>query len=175
MLAEWPLPARGHIERGLAELAASRDSEGVEDIAADHARLFVGPGRVVAPPYESVHRSYEGLLFDEETLAVRAWYRRYGLSAPREGREPDDHMGLELEFLATLLGAALEAIDEDDDHDAAVFAQGARDFLDEHVRQWAPTFFGIVLEQAATHFYRGVAHLALGLLDESATILPVAP
>ena len=143
-------------------------------IAADHARLFVGPGKVIAPPYESVHRSFEGLLFDEETLAVRAWYQRFGMSAPRVGREPDDHLGLELEFLATLLGASLEALDEDDEHDATLFAQEAGAFLDAHVRQWAPEFFEVVLAQAQTDFYRGVARLGLGLLEESAAILPPA-
>lgn len=173
MLEEWPLPRRGATEAGLADLAASRVEEH-RAVAADHARLFVGPGRVIAPPYESVHRSDEGLLFDEETLAVRAWYQRFGLSAPRVGREPDDHLGLELEFVATLLGASLEALDGDDEHDATLFAQAAGAFLDAHVRRWAPTFFGIVLTHAQTDFYRGVARLGLGLLEESAAILPPA-
>ncbi len=169
MLAEWPLPAERATMRGLRELARHRDeNETAESIAADHLRLFIGPGHAVASPYESVHRSLEGLLFDEQTLQVREWYKRFGLSAPREGKEPDDHIALELEFVALLLGAA-EAKNDDD---ASLFAQAVAQFTTAHLRTWAPAWFGIVLTQADTAFYRGVAHLGLGLLDELATTFP---
>ncbi|MBO2519906.1 MAG: molecular chaperone TorD, partial [Firmicutes bacterium] len=40
---------------------------------------------------------------------MRNWYARYGLVAEKKGQEPDDHVGLELEFVAHLAGLALEA------------------------------------------------------------------
>lgn len=173
MLADWPLPAEGATARGLRELGLHRDgAETADDVAADHMQLFVGPGHVPASPYESVHRSQEGLLFDEQTLQVREWYHRFGLNAPREGREPDDHIALELEFVAALLSAALEAFDTGADDDASLFTQAAAEFTATHLEQWAPAWFGIVLTQAQTSFYRGTAHLGLALLDTLRAKLP---
>lgn len=173
MLAEWPLAPEGETAAGLRELARHREEgETADDVAADHMRLFVGPGHVPISPYESVHRSVEGLLFDEQTLQVRRWYHRFGLTAPREGREPDDHIALELEFVATLLGSAVDAVDAGENDDASLFAQSTAEFTAEHLGTWAPAWFGLVLAQARTPFYRGVAHLGLGLLEKLRLDLP---
>lgn len=178
VLAGWPLPLpgaedAGDTAAGLALLAESAVvGEDTRQVRADHSRLFVGPGRLPAPPYESVHRSQERLLFDEQTLAVRGWYKHYGLSAPRQGREPDDHLGLELEFLAQLLVWALEALDDGDATAAATFTQAAGRFWAEHPQQWASTLFCLVDEHAATAFYRGLARLGLGLMAAAAAVLP---
>lgn len=171
-LAAWPLPDRERTAVGLAELVASRAGDNAAQIARDHARLFTGPGKLLAAPYESVHRSAEGLLFDEHTLRVREWYHHYGIRAPRERREPDDHIGLELEFLAALLGWSLEAHEAGAGGDAAAYAEAAGAFLEEHLHRWAPTLFDLVAERAETSFYRGVAHLGHGVLDEARRIWP---
>lgn len=173
MLADWPLASERATARGLRELARHRESgESADDVAADHMALFIGPGHVPASPYESVHRSVEGLLFDEQTLQVREWYHRFGLTAPREGREPDDHIALELEFVAALLNAAIDAFEAEADEDASMFVQSAAEFSAAHLTQWAPAWFGIVLTQSSTAFYRGVAQLGLGFVDELGTRLP---
>lgn len=172
VLEQWPLPPAGATAVGLKLLADSaRSAEDAVTIAADRTHLFVGPGHVPAPPYESVHRSADGLLFDQETLQVRAWYRRFGLRAPRSGREPDDHIGLELEFLAQLLAWALDALDDEDPAAAAEFTTAAAQFLDEHLARWAPTLFAGMLEHSVTDFYRGVAHLGVGFVQETERVL----
>ena len=170
LLAEWPLAPAGWTPAtseprgdatatGLAHLATVHDADAV---AHDHARLFVGPGRLQAAPYESVHTSEEGLLFEAETLDVRAWYRHYGLSAPRVGREPDDHLGLELEFVATLATWALDALEAGRSEEAAVFAHGLRGFVEAHLA-WLPAYTALLAERAETDFHRGLAHLTRGL------------
>lgn len=173
MLAQWPLTADPTAE-GLRLLQASGQdaAESEHEIAADHARLFVGPGRLRAAPYESVHRSADRLLFGEQTLAVRDWFRAYGVSAPCQGREPDDHIGLELEFVAMLLEWALEAVEEGEDLEVESFTRAAAEFVEEHPGRWAGAFFELVAAEAHTDFYRGVARLGLGWLQEAATRLP---
>ncbi|WP_176489688.1 TorD/DmsD family molecular chaperone [Mobilicoccus massiliensis] len=167
VLDSWPISADDMAtRRGLELLARPHDHA---RIRADHTALFVGPGAMKAAPYESVHTSREGLLFEPETLDVRGWYRHYGLSAPRLGREPDDHVGLELEFVATLAGWAAEADDEGDRASASVFADGIRGFVTAHLLSWGPPFCDLVATQAGTDFYRGVAELTRGFL----TALPV--
>lgn len=78
----------------------------------DAMHLFGTLGRPLAEPHESVWLSREHLLFEEQTLQVRACYRRYGLGLVDQGREPDDHIGFELLFLAELLGLLAGAWEE---------------------------------------------------------------
>lgn len=168
MLAQWPLPARGSTATGLDLLRESRsEGEDYDDVDSDRLRLFVGPARLKAAPYESVYLSREGLLFEDETIAVRRFYRRFGLQVERLNRDPDDHIGLELNFLATLCLRALDALEADDPQAASAFIDGHAQFLDEHLCAWAPQFIERVGEHAQTAFYRGIAHLLEGTLDEA--------
>lgn len=187
MLEQWPLSGDRATRRGLRLLARWRESaetgetgeagetgmeRAAEAVRLDHQHLFVGPGHATASPYESVHRSAEGLLFDESTLDVRAWYHHFGVSAPREGKEPDDHIGLELEFLAALFTSALDSLAASDDEQASGFVAAAAQFTTDHLAQWAPAWFRLVAETAETDFHRGLAQLGLGLLDALASVLP---
>lgn len=178
MLEQWPLAATGHTRTGLRLLARWRDDaeadlhHAADEVAEDLMRLTRGPGRAVASPYESVHRSEEQLLFGEHTLAVRDWYRRFEISVPNQGKEPDDHIGLELEFLATLLVWSLEALDEGEDEQSGAFVAAAATFAAEHPMTWAPGWFESVIDGAQTDFYRAVGHLGLGLTDALAQVLP---
>lgn len=143
------------------------------DLQRDFARLFVGPDRLLAPPWESVYLSHEHLLFEEQTMAVRRFYGRFNLRAPRLNSEPDDHIGLEFAFMAHLSALGLTAVNQHDTDALAEALQAQRDFLDEHLLRWAPEFCQKVISQAETPFFRGVAHLALGSLQNSAQMLDI--
>ncbi|MDD9206982.1 molecular chaperone TorD family protein [Georgenia sp. 10Sc9-8] len=60
LLAEWPLDDADSA-RATTLLAEYRlAKEDLSRIRRDYGRLFVGPGRMIAPPYESVYRSDAG-------------------------------------------------------------------------------------------------------------------
>lgn len=167
MLASWPLPPSEATSRGLAAWRRSAEiSEDERVVRRDHRRLFVGPGPLLAPPYESVHRSVDRLVFEAQTLQVRAVYARHGLAAPQLDRHPDDHIGLELDLLATLSLRAMDALDADDAATAAELEDAQRTFLAEHLLRWAPGLMLTIEQQADTDFYRGVGALGTGLLEE---------
>lgn len=63
-----------------------------------------------APPYESCYRSPERVLPQASALEVREQYRNAGLAVKRLNREPDDHIGLELEFMYYLNHQASAAL-----------------------------------------------------------------
>ena len=169
MLADWPLPSGEVTARGLDLLAASRErGEDARAVKRDHARLFVGPDTLLAPPYESVHRSADGLVFEEETMAVRAFYARFDLTAPRVGRDPDDHIGLELAFVAALATRALDAIEAGDEAERARILEALREFLDDHLLAWGPDLMVMIGERAETAFYQGVSALGFAALEHAA-------
>lgn len=174
-VAAWPLERDADTAAGLSLLAGALgapDADRTAALAADYTQLFVGPGAMGACPWESVHRSEEGLTFEAETLQVRRAYAAAGLQAPAFNREPDDHIGLELAFVGELAVAALDAR-ERGDADGESFALGAAGrFVREHPGVWGPAFAGLVIAGATTDLYRAAGHLLRGALPQFARILP---
>lgn len=179
LFSDWPLGGGEQATAfGLTLLQGFRDAwshDALPDLRWDYTRLFVGPGPILAPPWESVYRSRERLLFEPTTLDVRRAYARFGLQAPRLNQEPDDHLGLELAFMLHLCGLGVQAAQAQDNValDTALAAQ--RDFLSQHLLQWAPECLTRVTEHAHSDYYRGVAHLALGTLARAAVLLGAEP
>ena len=172
LFADWPLPVDDQFTiRGLNDLqafSASWEANKLSDLKKDYQQLFVGPHRLPAPPWESVYLSVEQLVFEKQTLAVRQYYARYGLQAANLYKEPDDHFGLEMGFIAHLCTLGLEAIGQGDTQVLQSHIDAQRDFLEEHLLLWAPEFLNRVKGNAQTDYYRGLAHLALGCLAGAA-------
>lgn len=140
-----------------AREAAQADPQAVAArLRQEFVTLFEGPGAMIAPPWESVYRTEEQLLFGPTTFKVRLYYRRWGLGLPEAGREPEDHITLELEFLNFLLEQGAE-------HERSAF-------LREHLLTWVPQFCSLVEDGAESRFYQGVAKLLLGYIKAEAAI-----
>lgn len=169
------------VQQGLALLQswaqtvrAGMSSEAFDELRVDYTRLMLAGDRVLAPPWESVYFSEERLVFQEQTMQVRAWYHRFGVDATNHAQEPDDHIGLEFAFVAHLAQQALAALEQDepDTFENALAAQ--REFLSEHLLRWAPQWCNLVESQAYTDFFRGIALLTKGILAELTEELEIA-
>lgn len=121
-------------------------------------RLFTGPETILAPPWESVYRSKEGLLFEETTYQVRELYHQYGLKFVGENNEPDDHIAIELEFLLYLNDLCLT---ETDDEKVEKLLEQQIYFLEQHMQQWIPAFCEKILKNTDSSLYKGAALLLL--------------
>lgn len=152
------------LQQWMRDYTAGRPAADYEAVRSDHMHLFLGPGTVLAAPWESVQVNDEHLLFQAETLQVRSWYRRYGLEMIRLHQEPDDHVGLELAFLAHLAQLALAAQTADDQPALAEMRDAQRLFLTTHAQRWIPGWSAQVLQHARTDYYRGLAQLTVGVL-----------
>ncbi len=169
---EFPLAIdRPAVADGLAALqqwsrdfVAGRPAADYEAVRSDHMHLFLGPGTVLAAPWESVQVDDEHLLFQTETLQVRSWYRRYGLQVIRLRQEPDDHVGLELAFLSHLAQQALTAQAAGDTAQLTEMLAAQRLFLKTHAQRWIPGWSAQVIQHARTEYYRGLAYLTVGVL-----------
>lgn len=118
--------------RVLADEAAADEDD---RLRSEYTRLFLGPEKLPAPPWESVYVNGEPLLFQESTLVVREAYRRSGYVSAGYPREADDHVAIELDFMATLAAKTCEAAAGDR---GALEAQRA--FLEEHLLAWIDSF-----------------------------------
>lgn len=170
--ADQPATAKGLglLQRWAKAYAADPEAL-LGDVQSDYTRLFMQVAGLPVAPWESVYYSEERLVFQESTLDVRRWYRRFGLEPINLHKEPDDHIGLELLFIAHLARLALKATQEDSTTDLERPLEAQRGFCKEHLLIWAPVWCDLMLEHARTDYYRGLALLVRGALTELANVL----
>ena len=165
VLDDWPLARDDDTVRGLESLRDGTTTP-LDVLLVDHRDLFEGPDHVLACPYESVYLSDDHLTFEEQTLDVRAFYNRFGLQAPSVGKEPDDHIGLELSFISHLCVLGLDAIEASDPDAETAMIASVGDFLDLHLLRWVDDCLDRVVEHATTDFYLGLGHLTRGTVRQ---------
>jgi TorA maturation chaperone TorD len=147
------------------------DDLAMQDLNDDHIRLFIGIGHVLAPVWESVHLSAEHLIFQQPTLDVRQWYRRFGIEAENLNREPDDHIALEMAFIAYLANLGVQALENGNTGECERLLEAQHEFTSQHLLKWAFLWCQLVIENAHTNFYLGIAWLTRGALIELASLL----
>lgn len=143
------------LRRAIEQLPEDPDRETMDQLAADYASIYLNHG-IQASPEESVWIDEENLAYQDSMFQVRDWYARYGMSAPNWRIRPDDHLALELEFVARLLSA---------DVDADRLHQAAR-FMDEHLLRWLMRFSERVAARCDTPYFAGVAMLTGAYCEE---------
>ncbi|MDR2196721.1 MAG: molecular chaperone TorD family protein [Coriobacteriales bacterium] len=145
--------------------AASRElADVVAELGREWLRLLVGYGEPEAPPWATWYFEKDPVIFGSKTLEVRQWYARYGLELERKYHEPDDHLGLMLQFLALLISRESEAQVAGEAQTAKRYQQEQRDFLEQNILPWLPNWQARVAEKAKISFYRGLALLIGGAL-----------
>jgi DMSO reductase family type II enzyme chaperone len=130
----------------------------------EYPRLFIGPGHVPAPPYESVHRQdvpeiERGLVMGRSTVDARRRYAEAGLQLSPDFTDLPDHIAVELEFMYFLCTKEAEAWQVQDGEAALQRRAAEHAFLSEHLSKWVPTFCQAVTQAAQEEFYRGLVCL----------------
>ncbi|MEG0070894.1 MAG: molecular chaperone TorD family protein [Raoultibacter sp.] len=126
----------------------------------DYTYLFYMVGASHTSPYESVYRTDDRTMFGPTTLEVRALYRSFEMQLAQAESQPDDHIGLELAFLAHLFNLLQNQFGSQEDAEAERTLQVLKDFLSEHLLVFAPTYLANVQTRANTGFYRAIASIA---------------
>jgi putative dimethyl sulfoxide reductase chaperone len=131
----------------------------VSELSQEFTRLFIGPTPI--PLYESVYRSPNGLVMQEETIRVLEKYMKAGLAINPTQSFPADHIGAELEFLFFLCkkGAKEEAPRK---RDANLKLQ--EEFLREHLNLWAGSLCDRLFQEAESPYFRGLAKMTKGFI-----------
>ena len=137
-----------------------------QKLKPEFTRLFIGPHHLPAPPYESVYRSVERVLMQKITIEVREKYRDAGLEVKNLGHEPDDHIGLELEFMYYLNRKATDGLKREDLPAMLTAVETQNFFLTEHLSQWVPTFCDDIAANACQDFFRCLAGFVKGFIRE---------
>lgn len=150
------------------------------DLAVDYARVFLSAGvydGLTAEPYESVFTSEDQLLMQEARDEVVTIYRENGVDIDPELHMPEDHLGLEFEFIAIMADKTAEALRDADTVADEDFSEPARmvhvqaDFIENHILNWIDALIEKVDEFAQLPLYPALMRIAKAYTKNDAALL----
>lgn len=136
-----------------------------EDLSVERTRLLRGikPEYGPPPPYESVYR--EQRVVGASTLEALRKYSKAGVRLAGNCKEIPDHIGIELGFMQFLCDKEFEAWKRGDLEDAMKYLSMEKEFINEHLAEWVPTFCDLVIAQTNIGFYLGLARITKGFIE----------
>lgn len=132
-------------------------------ILADYLTLFGSSGIPLAAPFESSYPAY-GIKENQEIIpAVHYTYLSYGWQAEKIEEVPDDHLGIEIQFLNLMLEKYNEV---DDGICRKELTSDIKKFIDNHLRPWLTPWNRLMQKHASSDFYKGIAYLVLACVQD---------
>lgn len=120
-----------------AQQLAAEGGNSVQQASVEYTKLFVGPPRPAAAPWETMYRpGSEGATvgFGQATFEMRALLREAGLEVSNENNQYADHIGIELLYASVLCERLAQADDDAEARDELV--EKLKGFADEHPLAW---------------------------------------
>jgi TorA maturation chaperone TorD/NAD-dependent dihydropyrimidine dehydrogenase PreA subunit len=133
--------------------------EALRTLEIEYSRLFVGPARLEAPPYESVYRDPQGLVMGTAAQDVLWCYAAEGLTLSPGYHDLPDHVAVELEFMAHLAGREAQAWKREDVEGALTYLGKEDAFLRDHLKGWVSAFCERIRGGTEHPFYAALATL----------------
>ncbi len=149
-----------------------RDLKEVEtELAAEYAGIFLGVRQIVPHPSESVYAGSERLVMQRQRDEVLEMYRQMGLDKVSEFTEPEDHIAVELSFMAHLARETATALESKKVPEAKRYTELQKRFLSEHLARWTPKLCDDIQRAAKLDFYRGIAMVTRGFVSMDFSML----
>lgn len=165
---QFPLEAaNGQIKSGLEQLifcTSNLDNQdslrSIEQVNVEYTELFIGPGAPKAPPWESFYNTRKKLFFGTTAYVMKDLLNKQGLESKNSGRQPEDHLGLELLYLTVLT----ENMHNHDRQSQVTIIKDQLAFMDEHLLSWIPKLYDDAKNSGSIGFYSGFIELIWGTL-----------
>ena len=133
-------------------------------LAVEYAGLFLGAWRLPHPS-ESVYVTEGQLLMQKPRDQVLKVYRDMGVDKVDQFTQPEDHIALELQFMAHLCDSTSLALKEGRLSDATKYLDVQKGFLDEHLIKWVPKLAADIIKSARAEFYKAIAKITEGYVE----------
>ena len=132
----------------------------LDQLAVDYAAIYL-TGAYGASPCESVWTDDDHLACQDAMFALREIYAAAGLAAEDWRRRPDDHLVLQLLYIAHVLRRA-NGPDE---------LRRLAAMMDEHLLRWLPDFAARVAARCETPFFAVLGGLTLAWCEQLRDLL----
>lgn len=128
-------------------------ADDLERHQVDYSSLFVGPFKLLAPPYGSIYLE-DGKFMGHSTTQVQDMNQQEGLDIIV--KDAPDHISVELEFMYFLALKEAAAQENSDEQQAECLRKKQASFLRIHLGMWVTEFARNVEQHAETGFYKAV-------------------
>lgn len=149
-----------HLVEALNRLQDRQDAQ--LELAADFCDLFLKSDRDSALPYASVYTD-QGLLNGKPAQQMRELLGAHGVKVEQNLNEPEDHLAIQLDFLAHL---AISANQIEHSAQLSLAHQAQSDFISQHLLTWLPAFAERCNQFDAFGLYSAAARLALAFIQQ---------
>ena len=147
---------KGAIGKDIAEAKLQLDIE--------YANLFLGIIGKPPHPSESVYTSENHLLMQEPRDEVMFAYRSVGVDKVEGFTEPEDHVAIELQFMAYLCQKTIDAMRSGDHELAKRYLNIQLEFVVKHLSVWIPALTKDIIQGGKIGFYTGAARITNGFV-----------
>lgn len=161
---DFPDPL-GFMKKALDSLPETLGQTILDKLASDYADIYLTHA-IHASPYESVWLDEDHLMQQEPMFKVREWYERYGLASEDWRIRSDDHLALQLQFIAFLLNPNSDKASMGETFPMQKRIEDAAQFMDEHLLLWLADFSHLVMQRCMTDFYASAAILTYVYIDQ---------
>ncbi len=144
----------------------------LQGLAAEYASLFLNVGLKPVHLAESVYLGKDHLLYEEPYFDVVRIYQIYGFKKRASFREPEDHISVELEFMAHLCDLAVLSIEQGKEDYAVGYLKNQKEFLETHLAKWTPELAKKLRWASKNDLYLAIADLLVGFVSTERSFAP---
>lgn len=137
-----------------------------DELTVEFSRLFVGPYKVLAPPYGSIYLESGRQVMGESTADTVARYADAGIEISSDFKDAPDHVSAELEFMYFLVHQEITGIENQDTESTIGYMLKQKAFLADHLTAWLPKFVEAIEKNANTNFYKLIAKALLAFINQ---------
>ena len=156
----------------LVDACEALGAAGLEGLSVAYATMFeTGVAGAACTPHESAFRADARTGQVAEVVAeLKRTVLRFGLQLEDAQRDMVDHLGTELEVMASLCRREGERRSQDRSVDRVLAQQ--MEFLEDHLLVWAPAYAQRVIESKDHAAYTAVASALVSFLADERQIVP---
>jgi putative dimethyl sulfoxide reductase chaperone len=154
-----------------ADAVVAAGNSSLDALAVEHARLFIGPFQLVAPPYGSIYLDDAKTVMGDSTARVAAFYHSCGLHLADDFHELPDHFAVELEFMSYLAFKQREAEASGDNDEVTRVVSLQKEFLDRFLMPWLEPFTSAIVNDGEAPFYQAIARCTAAFINTDYTSL----
>lgn len=141
------------------EVAGRDREEALLDLGRDRARLVRGANNEgIEPPYESLYLG-KGAKSNTVCGSINRFFADAGFEKSDDVKDAPEQIGIEINFVATLVQHELVALRKGDAEGAEHWRDMRGHFMSQHLGRWAHEYAKVLQERANTAFYRGIGLL----------------
>lgn len=151
-----------------------RNSGTRQELAVEFTASFGGVSSwkgKYAVPYESVHTSQEGLMYQDAYHDVYHFFKENRVDRGAGYDYPHDHLSFMCEFMAIESQRMIAALEAGDNNEVLHHVEVCQGFLQDHILSWFDTFADLALCLIKTRFYKGILKISKGFFLEDAELL----